>query len=238
MADTAASKSPGLAKNKPRSKEAGSRKPPKKAPGVDKSTLAKGDDSQAQINGEEYGQTETTEEVGQKVEEPEESEGYEGSEAVPIGKVDVFGNVVDEGGNILGQVDGDVPEGSIVDTEGDVLDSEGNVIGRSELTEEGAEEIEGTAHEAAEGIEKPEVVGPFTVQDDGQVANAAGIPIAKLAEGEPEDLVGQSIEEIDEEGNLKDETGSIIGKAEFNPEVLEEGEHVVCYNALDHGESV
>jgi hypothetical protein len=50
-------------------------------------------------------------------------------EAVLLGSVDGEGNVVDKEGSILGKVDGEVPEGSMVDSEGDVLDAEGNVIG-------------------------------------------------------------------------------------------------------------
>lgn len=230
MADIAASRSPGLPKGKVSSTNTGSRKAPKKnAPTVDETIPPKEVDNQTQTNGaEEYDQTETANGVGQDVEEREESEGYEGSEAIPIGRVDGFGKVVDEEGRFVGKVDGDIPEGSIVDTEGDILDSEGNIIGKSEPLEEeaGEEEMEGTANDAAEGLEKPELAGPFTVQDNGEVTNAAGIPIAKLTEGEPEDLVGQPIEEIDEEGNLKNESGSTIGKAELNPEVFEKGEHV------------
>jgi hypothetical protein len=50
-------------------------------------------------------------------------------EVIPLGSVDGEGNVVDKEGNILGKVDGEAPEGSMVDSEGDVLDAEGNVMG-------------------------------------------------------------------------------------------------------------
>jgi hypothetical protein len=237
MADIATSRSPALAKDKLGATERGSRKNLKKnGPKVDDAQ------SQAHTNEEEEDRpTETAEGVGQDVEKGEEGEegeevdegdegdeGYEGSEAIPVGSVDADGKVVDEEGNVLGKVERDVPEGSLVDTEGDVLDAEGNVIGKADL-EDAAKDLEGTADEAAEGAEKPKLVGPFGVQDNGEVTNAAGVPIGKLTEGSPKDLVGQSIEEIDKEGNLKAETGSTVGKAELNPEVFEEGDHAVRY---------
>jgi hypothetical protein len=166
------------------------------------------------------------------------AEGEEGaedaSEVVPVGSVNAEGQVVDEAGNVLGKVEGDVPEGSLVDTEGDVLDAEGNVIGKADIekaaedAKSGAEGAIGDAkdgaEDAAEGAQKPELAGPFGVQDNGEVTNAAGVPIGKLAEGDPQDLVGRSIKEIDEEGHLKAESGSTIGKVELDPEVLgEEG---------------
>jgi hypothetical protein len=75
--------------------------------------------------------------------------------------------------------------------------------------------------ELTEGA-KPEMEGPFGVQDNGEITNATGVPIGKLVDGEPQDLVGTSIKEIDAEGNLKKASGSIIGKAEIKPDVLDD----------------
>ena len=154
---------------------------------------------------------------------------------------------MNEEGQIIGKVNGEgIPEGSLVDQEFDVLDAEGNVIGNAdavgeaaeegesavgEAAEEGkdaageaAEKGENVAEEAGEAADKPELKGPFGVQDNGEITNATGVPIGTLVEGDPKDLVGQPIEEIDEEGNLKAESGSTIGKVDLKAELLEKAE--------------
>jgi hypothetical protein len=63
-----------------------------------------------------------------------EEDGEEGDEVVPAGRVDEDGNVIDDGGNVIGRVS-DYSErlnGKIVDQEGDVLDEGGNIIGKAE----------------------------------------------------------------------------------------------------------
>jgi hypothetical protein len=197
---------------------------------------------------EDDGKTETAEGTVN----PEEDDG---EEVVPVGSVNAEGEVIDREGNVVGKVEGEIPEGSLVDTEGDVLDTEGNVIGKADVSQaaEGAEDAVGEraegapsvpeGGEATEGapsvpevgekvegapsaleVEKPELAGPFGVQDNGEVTNATGVPIGHLAEGDPVDLVGRSIKDIDSEGNLKATSGSILGKVELNTEGLGEGE--------------
>jgi hypothetical protein len=158
----------------------------------------------------------------------------EGDEAIQAGSVDEEGNIIDEEGNVIGHVTGDISKlkGNMVDQEGDVLDPEGNVIGKAEidavthgdlkpdLDTEGVEKPD-VEHE---DLEKPELAAPFGVQDNGEITNATGDVVGKLAEGTPQDLVGTSIKEIDAEGNLKAESGSTIGKAELSPELLEKAE--------------
>lgn len=127
--------------------------------------------------------------------------------------VDHQGNVIDSNGQVIGKVSSENAsqlEGNIVDDKGDVLNEEGNAIASAEPLE-------------ANGVEKPELSSPFSVQDNGEITNATGVAVGKLAEGEPQDLAGTSIKEIDEDGNLKAESGDIVGKAELNPEELEQG---------------
>jgi hypothetical protein len=85
------------------------------------------------------------------------------------------------------------------------LDAEGNVIGKADLIAEAISRPDS----AVGGLEndKPELAAPFGVQDNGEITNATGTVVGKLAEGEPRDLVGTSIKEIDSEGNLKAESG-------------------------------
>ncbi|RDL42399.1 uncharacterized protein BP5553_02378 [Venustampulla echinocandica] len=164
----------------------------------------------------------TGDERGSEEEKQERNEGSEeGTEAIVAGSVNQDGDVVDDEGNVIGHVKGQNAsqlEGSMVDQEGDIVDSEGNVVGRvGDLEEVGSK----ARSEPVEGIEKPGLAGPFGVQDNGDITNATGNVIGKLAEGEPQDLVGASIKEIDDEGNLKAKSGSVIGKAELSPQLLE-----------------
>lgn len=63
--------------------------------------------------------------------------------------------------------------------------------------------------------------GPFGVQDNGEIINVSGIVVGKLVEGELQDLVGQSIKRIGDDGQLETDTSTVIGRAELKPEILE-----------------
>jgi len=73
----------------------------------------------------------------------------------------------------------------------------------------------------AEDVQKPDLAGPFGVQDNGDITDATGNVVGKLAEGTPQDLVGTSIKDIDGEGNLVGENGSILGKVDLKSELLD-----------------
>ena len=159
-------------------------------------------------NGTEDGQTKTSKGVTALVKGGEEDK-EEGEEVVLVGRVDTQGQVVNESGNVVGKVEGDVPKGSIVDTEGDVLNAEGNVLRKANVkgttkeakgaagearggvksaAREAKDRAKGAVREAregAEGVEKPELVAPFRVQDNREVTNVASIPVRKLVEGDP-----------------------------------------------------
>ncbi|KAG9236848.1 hypothetical protein BJ875DRAFT_455344 [Amylocarpus encephaloides] len=219
----------------------------------------------------------------------------EASEVALAGSVNAKGDVVNEGGKIIGKVSGENAsqlEGSMVDFEGDVLDEEGNVIGHADMDSESLKELDpkppsedadeseaGTADKSVvtgtagglkdttkpdlegsekpdleglkdtdksdidgaektdlegtekdlkdtdkpefEGIQKPELTGPFSVQDNGEITNVTSEVVGKLAEGTPQDFVGTSIKEIDEEGNLVAKSGSVIGKADIVSNLLD-----------------
>ncbi|XMA10975.1 hypothetical protein WAI453_003766 [Rhynchosporium graminicola] len=146
----------------------------------------------------------------------EEEEEDEGTEVIPAGSVDQEGSVLDKNGVKIGQVKGEATselQGSMVDQEGDIMDAEGNVIGTADLTQADSKSAAG---------DKPLLEGqaPFGVQDNGDITNATGSVVGKLAEGKPQDLVGTAIAAIDKRGNLKAESGSTLGKAELQDKVL------------------
>jgi len=143
--------------------------------------------------------------------------------------VDQEGDVLDDEGNIIGHADTVAESMKEVDpkpveegAEGSQKPLEGGAEGSQKPLKEGAEGVDKPdVDEDTEGIKKPELTGPFGVQDKGEITNATGQVVGHLQEGTPQDLVGTSIQEIDEEGNLKNKSGSVVGKAEINPEVLE-----------------
>jgi len=126
--------------------------------------------------------------------------------------VNKAGNVVDAAGTILGRVaEGDPSTmiGKKVDGKGQIWDNEGNVIGRAEL---------------AKGADSgPE--GPFagfennTVRKDGTVQTASDEIIGRVIEGDIKKLTGHK---VDEDGDINDKNGNVIGKAErWEPEEKE-----------------
>ena len=109
------------------------------------------------------------------------------------------------------------------------MDAEGNVIGTADLVQSVAQSAAG---------EKPslEAQAPFGVQDNGDITNATGSVVGKLAEGKPQDLVGTAITAIDASGNLKAESGSTIGKADLQEGVLDGAASQKPDGAVDEGE--
>jgi len=126
--------------------------------------------------------------------------------------VNKAGNVVDSSGTILGRVaEGDPSTmiGKKVDGKGQIWDNAGNVIGRAEL-----------AKGAASGPE-----GPFagfednTVAKDGTIQLQDGTIIGRVIEGDVKKLQGHK---VDEDGDINDKNGNVIGKAErWEPEEKE-----------------
>jgi len=148
------------------------------------------------------------------------------------------GDVLDAEGNVIGRADVNQVDVSQADEGVEEAASkagegvEGAPRSQADVSQ-AIEGVEEAADEAAEGapnapeVEKPELAGPFGVQDNGEVTNATGEPIGHLAEGNPVDLVGRSIKDIDSEGNLKAGSGSVVGKVELNPKILGEGEEAL-----------
>ena len=142
-------------------------------------------------------------------EEPEEEAPFAGLEGLRV--VD-DGYVEDENGNKVGVVtEGEAKKliGRIVDEDGDILDKKGSVVGHAERWEE--EEAE---EEIPEEVDLSFLEGK-TVNKAGLVIGDEGIPVARLIEGKAAELAGK---ELDDQGQLWNDKGQVIGRVELIPE--------------------
>lgn len=126
--------------------------------------------------------------------------------------VNKAGNIVDSSGSIVGRVvegDASTMVGKKVDGEGQIWDNAGNVIGRAELA---------TGQDTSDE-------GPFAGFDDisvnkeGMVVTPDGTIVGRVIDGDVKKLVAHK---VDEEGEIQDKNGNVIGKAErWEPEEKE-----------------
>lgn len=124
-------------------------------------------------------------------------------------KVVEGGWVQDIDGNKVGRVtEGDAKRlvGRSVDEDGDILDKKGSVVGHAERYEE----------------EEPEEEIPDDLSFlEGKTVNKAGlvigdgVPIARLVEGNAKELAGRK---LDNQGQLWNDSGKVIGRVELIPE--------------------
>ncbi|KAI9835714.1 MAG: hypothetical protein M1819_001891 [Sarea resinae] len=143
------------------------------------------------------------------VEEKEEEAPFAHLEGLIVVK---GGKVEDENGNVVGQiVEGDPKKliGRRVDEDGDVIDKNGNVTGHAERWEEPEEEeldisiLEGKA-----------------VNKMGNVIGDEGVPIGRLIQGDAKKLAGKT---CDDQGQIWDGHGKVVGKCEVIPLAEREG---------------
>jgi hypothetical protein len=163
-------------------------------------------------NGNTVGRAEAWDEPEPIPEEPEEIP----DRSILAGKrVNKAGNVVDSAGTIFGKVvEGNVASivGRMSDKDGNIRSESGDVVGRAEVVPEG--EREGSKE------------GPFaelsglTVRKDGMVVTPSDEVVGRLTSGDPKKLFGRS---VDEDGDVVDKNGNVLGKAER----YEEPEEVV-----------
>jgi hypothetical protein len=124
--------------------------------------------------------------------------GYEGLRVVKDGFVE------DGDGNRVGQItEGDKKKlvGHSVDEDGDIIDKYGNVKGHAEPYEE---------EEEAE-VDLSALAG-CTVNKAGNVVDASGQILGKVAEGDPSTMIGKK---VDGKGQIWDNEGNVIGRAEL-----------------------
>ena len=140
-------------------------------------------------------------------EAPEEEPEPEVDMSILAGKrVNKAGNVVDKSGDIYGRiVEGDPKAlaGKMCDKLGCIRNEGGDVVGKAELVPQSERE----------GMKE----GPFTdfegctVQKEGKVVTASGDVVGRLIEGDPKKLFGRA---VDDDGDILDKNGNVLGKAE------------------------
>ncbi|KAI4223886.1 MAG: hypothetical protein L6R36_005093, partial [Xanthoria steineri] len=140
-------------------------------------------------------------------EEDEEESPFAGLEGLIVVK---DGWVQDENENIVGVItEGDPKKlvGRAVDEDGDVIDKRGNVIGHAERYEE-PEEAEPEAIDLS-------ILKGLILNKEGNVIGPEGVPIARLVEGNAKELAGRK---CDEEGQIWNDSGKVVGRCELIPE--------------------
>ncbi|KAH9890168.1 hypothetical protein F4778DRAFT_796438 [Xylariomycetidae sp. FL2044] len=137
--------------------------------------------------------------------------------------IDGQGNLLGDNDTVLGKVDL-APEGTIVERIMDEVPEAGHRL-------DALDQAKQQAPEAPASIKipsfSPSVAGkvlemfqePFNVGENGKVTDQNGKVLGKLAEGQDFDnLVGKDIKNIDPEGNLLGDNGTVLGKIDIAPE--------------------
>lgn len=145
-------------------------------------------------------------------EEPEPEEEVIIDRSILAGKrVNKAGNVVDPSGVIYGRViDGDLKQmiGRMCNKNGEIVSESGDVLGHAELVSEG--EREGSKEGIFADLEG------LTINKEGHVVTPGGDIVGRLVTGDPKMLAGRS---VDEDGDVLDRNGNVLGKAErWQPE--------------------
>lgn len=122
------------------------------------------------------------------------------------------GDILGRDGNVLGKItEGDPADlvGMTLNADGEILDEDGDVVGRAEVL---PQEVKEKAEEALPDIGALE---GLEVGEDGAIKNAEGVTLGKITEGDPADLAGR---QLNAEGEILDEDGDVIGRAEVVPQ--------------------
>jgi hypothetical protein len=176
---------------------------------------------------------ETVEDTAEQGAETVEDTAESAADKLPLDLSALKGLEVAEGGNILGEdgnpigqvVEGDPEDlvGHTVGDDGEILDEEGDLIGRVDILHDVAEQAKDTADDAQSKAGEVDFENLVTdlaqleglpVSDGGVIKNAADQVVGKIVEGDPEDLVGFT---LNEDGEVVDEDGDAIGRVDLVP---------------------
>ncbi|GJN68423.1 hypothetical protein PLICBS_002466 [Purpureocillium lilacinum] len=180
--------------------------------------------------GEEAGEAaqdkveETGEEAGEKAEEAAEEAPIDFS-VLKGTKVNKAGNLVNDRGDIIGRLsEGDAKklQGKTADEEGNIWNDAGKIVGKAEPIPDSERESSNKSFAPFENF--PDAV----VEADGRVMSE-GRQVGTVVEGDPKRLKGSK---VDEDGDILDRRGNVVGKAEAWDEPEEEPEQVVDRSAL------
>ncbi|CAG7956071.1 unnamed protein product [Penicillium salamii] len=172
---------------------------------------------------------------------------------VPLDLAALKGLEISEGGEILGQdgnpigkvVEGDPEDlvGQTVGDDGEIVDEEGDLIGRVDILHDVAEQAKNAVPEDVQSkvgeVDLENVVTDLAqldglpVSDGGVIKNAAGQIVGRIVEGDPEDLIGYT---LNDDGEIVDEEGDAIGRVDLIP--IEEQKKAIEEAAGDVTEKV
>ncbi|KJZ78418.1 hypothetical protein HIM_02456 [Hirsutella minnesotensis 3608] len=147
-------------------------------------------------------------------------------------KVNKAGNLVDKSGDIMGRlIEGDAKQllGMTCDKEGNIWNDSGKIVGRGEPLPEGD-------RAGAKDFAPFENFPDATVEADGRVMSG-GRQVGTVVEGDPKRLKGSR---VDEDGDILDRRGNVVGRAEAwdEPEPLPEEEEVPIDRSILAGKRV
>ncbi|CEJ57623.1 Putative LEA domain protein [Penicillium brasilianum] len=134
------------------------------------------------------------------------------------------GQILGDDGNPLGKVVEGDPEdlvGQTVGDDGEIVDEDGDLIGRVDILHDVEEQTNGIPDEAESKLDEAKNVVTdlaqlegLAVSDGGVIKNSAGQVVGKIVEGDPEDLIGYT---LNEDGEVVDDDGDAIGRVELLP---------------------
>lgn len=153
------------------------------------------------------------------------------SNNVPLGLTALKGLEIADGGKVLGQdgtplgkvVEGDPEDlvGQTVGDDGEILDEDGDLIGRVDILHDVADQAKNIPDDAESKLDEAKNVVTdlaqlegLPVSDGGVIKNSAGRVVGKIVEGDPEDLIGYT---LNDDGEVVDDDGDAIGRVELVP---------------------
>lgn len=153
------------------------------------------------------------------------------------------GEVLGKDGNPLGKVVEGDPEdlvGQTVGDDGEIVDEDGDLIGRVDILHDVADQAKDIPDDAESKLDEAKNVVTdlaqlegLPVSDGGVIKNSAGQIVGKIVEGDPEDLIGYT---LNDDGEVVDDEGDAIGRVELLP--VEEQEKNIQDAAGDVAEQV
>ncbi|KAF7192652.1 Mesocentin [Pseudocercospora fuligena] len=176
------------------------------------------EDAQEQVDGVEDGAQDVAGQAEEATGEIEDQ--LPGIEALQGKELNEAGEIIDEEGNVLGNVaDEDlkkkIEEGEIqpdtlkVDEEGNLVDGEGNILGKTELAEGAAEKLAGLTK-----LLDMRILDGKRINKKGKILDDDGEEIGELTDGELSDCAGAR---ANDKGEVFNKKGELVGHVRVVP---------------------